>query len=215
MPEGKTELVEELGGLAVGVIVEQSVDLCERVGGGLAGLPGVQGLGDGQDGGLAAAEPDVQMDLVGFGERDVFDQQPRDPFALPCWRRRVVPEPGEVGGELADLLLVLLGERGVGGSGLAFVLVLGGLQRAQRVVPVGLERVGNESVVRVDGEIAAAGELGALAGPVDVAPPQPVGFSARVVSSAWTLSATSSASGVTVSTNSWLIAASRSAPWIT
>ena len=35
-------MVELLGGLGVGVIIEQPVDHRERVGVGLAGLPGVQ-----------------------------------------------------------------------------------------------------------------------------------------------------------------------------
>jgi len=47
---------------------------------------------------------------------------------------------------------------------------------AQRVVPVGLERVGDEPVFRVDGEISAAGELGALTGTLDVAASELVGL---------------------------------------
>ena len=94
-----------------------------------------------------------------------------------------------------------------GGGGLALVFVLGGLQRAERVVPVGLEGVRDEPVVGVDGEIPAAGELGMLAGAVDVGAAELVGVARRwVSSSAWTVSATSSASGVTVSSSSWLIA---------
>ena len=67
-------------------------------------------------------------------------------------------------------------ERGAGRGGLAVVFVLGGLQRAQRLVPVGFEGVGDESVVRVDGEIPPAGEFGMLAGTVDVGAAQLVGF---------------------------------------
>jgi hypothetical protein len=42
------------------------------------------------------------------------------------------------------------------------------LCRAYRVVPVGFEAVGHESVVRVDGQIAAAGEVRAFVGALDV-----------------------------------------------
>jgi hypothetical protein len=45
---------------------------------------------------------------------------------------------------------------------------LGGLQCAQRLVPVGFEGVGDEPVVRVDCEVPAAGEVGVLAGSFDV-----------------------------------------------
>ena len=71
---------------------------------------------------------------------------------------------------------MLLGELRRGGGGGALVVVLGCLQRAQRVVPVGLEGVGDEPVVGVDGEVAAAGELGVVAGPLDVGAAQLVGF---------------------------------------
>lgn len=53
---------------------------------------------------------------------------------------------------------------------------MGCLEGAEGVVPVGLERVGDEPVVGVDGEVAAAGELGALAGALDVALSEPVGL---------------------------------------
>ena len=80
---------------------------------------------------------------------------------------------------VADLGLALVGERGVGGGGLAVVVVLGGLQGAQRVVPVGFEAVGDEPVVGVDGQVAAAGEVGAVAGAFDVGAAQLVGFGRR------------------------------------
>ena len=67
-------LVEFGGDLGVGVVVEESVDLGERVGGGLARFPGVQCPRECQGGGLAAAEADVEMNLIGSAEGDVLDQ---------------------------------------------------------------------------------------------------------------------------------------------
>ena len=81
--------VELLGGLGVGVSVEQAVEQLEGVGVGLAGLPGVERDRDRQAGGLPAAEADVQVDLVGLVQGDVGDQQPRDPFAFAGWGGRV------------------------------------------------------------------------------------------------------------------------------
>ena len=43
------------------------------------------------------------------------------------------------------------------------------LQRAQRGVPVGFEAVGDEAVGGVDGQVAAAGEVGVVLGAFDVA----------------------------------------------
>jgi hypothetical protein len=74
--------VELLGGLDVGVIVEQAVEQLEGVRVGLAGLPGVERDRDRRAGGLPAAEADVQVDLVGLVEGDVGDQQSGDPLAL-------------------------------------------------------------------------------------------------------------------------------------
>jgi hypothetical protein len=47
---------------------------------------------------------------------------------------------------------------------------------AERVVPIGLQGVGYESVVGIDGEVSATGELGAVACPLDVATPEPIGL---------------------------------------
>ena len=83
---------------------------------------------------------------------------------------------GKSAASCTDPGLALVGERGVRGGGRVFVLVLGGLERSEFVVPVGLEGVGHEAVVRVDREIAAAGELGVVAGELDVTGAQFVCF---------------------------------------
>jgi hypothetical protein len=71
---------------------------------------------------------------------------------------------------------VLVVEDGPGSCGGPFVVVAGVLQWAQGVVPVGFEAVGNEPVVGVDGEVAAAGEVGAVTGPLHVGASQGVGL---------------------------------------
>ena len=63
MPGG----IQRGGGLGVGVVVEELVEGGESVRAGLAELPGRGRDGDVQAGGLAAAEPDVQVDAVGLG----------------------------------------------------------------------------------------------------------------------------------------------------
>ena len=169
-------LVEQFGRLGVGVVVEELIEHGERV---WVGLPCFEALGrawDREAGGLPAAEADVQVDLVGFVERDVLDQQAGDALAFSRGCGLVGPQFREVGGELADLGFARFGEVGVSGGGLAVVFVLGGLQRAQRVVPVGFEGVGDEPVVGVDGEVSATGELGVVAGSVDVGAAELIGL---------------------------------------
>ena len=56
--------VELLGGFGVGVIVEQAVEQLEGVGVGLPCLPGVERDRDREAGRLAAAEADLEVDLV-------------------------------------------------------------------------------------------------------------------------------------------------------
>lgn len=63
-------------------------------------------------------------------------------------------------GEGADSLFLFAGEGG-GVLG-AFEFVLGVVVGADGVVPVSFEGVGDEAVVGVDGEVAAAGGVGFL-----------------------------------------------------
>ena len=58
--------VERGGGLGVGVVFQELVERGECLGAGLAELPGRGRDRDVQAGGLAAAEPDVQVDAVGL-----------------------------------------------------------------------------------------------------------------------------------------------------
>ena len=74
--------VELGGGLGVGVIVEQPVEQRERVGVRLPQVPRAGWDRDREAGGLAAAEADVEVDLVGLVEGDVFDQEAGDAFAF-------------------------------------------------------------------------------------------------------------------------------------
>ena len=165
-----------LGDVGVGVFVEELIEQVEGVGCGLAELPCLGRDGCGEAGGLPAAEPDVQVDVVVLDEGDVVEEQAGDAFAFALGRVRVGPQGGEVSGERADTRLVIVVERDVGGGGGAFVVVAGVLQCAERVVPVGFEAVGDEPVVGVDAEVAAAGEFGAVTSAFDMAAAQRVGF---------------------------------------
>ena len=58
---------------------------------------------------------------------------------------------------------------------------LGVVEGAQGGVPVGFEGVGDEPVGGVDGEVAAAGQVGVVAGALDVGGAQRVGFGGAVL----------------------------------
>jgi hypothetical protein len=74
-----------------------------------------------------------------------------------------------------DAVGVLAGERDGRGRGGLVVLVLGVPHRAQCLVPVGFQAVGDQPVAGVDGQVAAAGEVGAVPGAFDVVTAQQVG----------------------------------------
>src|SRR6266511_2268482 len=82
-------------------------------------------------------------------------------------RARVVEDGGEIGDQLADAGLLRVGERPGGGVGGLVVGVLGVAVSAEGVVPVGFEGVGDQPVGGVDGEVAAAGQVGVVAGTFD------------------------------------------------
>jgi hypothetical protein len=106
--------VEGGGGFAVGVVVEELVEQGEHAGGGLPGFPGRRRDRDGQAGGLAAAEPDVQVDLIGSDHGDVVDEQAGHALALALRGGRVGPQGREVGSQCPDAGLVAVGEHGAG-----------------------------------------------------------------------------------------------------
>jgi hypothetical protein len=92
-----TGVVKRLGGLGVGVGVEEPVEGGEGVGVGLAALPSFRRDRDNVAGGLSAVEADVQVDAVGLVQGDVVDQKADHAFAVPADRRhRPVAEAGAV-----------------------------------------------------------------------------------------------------------------------
>jgi hypothetical protein len=125
--------------------------------------------------GLSAFEAHVRGDLLVAVEGDVVDQHADHAFAFALGSCGIVPEPGEVAGECHHLRALLVGEACVAVGACAVVVVLGFGEVAELLVPVGLERVGDEPVVGVDGEVAAAREGGLVAGALDVPEPQLVG----------------------------------------
>ena len=168
--------VEDLGDLRVGVAIEEPIDLGHDGGIGPPEIGGIAGQGqpDGPDD--AAAEADVGDDLVSAHQGDVVEQQPDHALALPLRRGGVRPEPREVGGEGEDPGPRRRVDEPPIGLVPALMILLRRRERPQLVVPVGLERVRHQAVVGIDAEVPALGELGLIAGPLDLGPPEPVGL---------------------------------------
>src|ERR1700676_2317834 len=105
---------------------------------------------------------------------DVGEQQAGNAFALPRRGGGVVPDRGQVGDQLTDAGALGVGELAGGLLACLFVGVLGVVEVAQGCVPVGFEAVGDEPVGGVDGQVAAPGEVGVVAGAFDVGGAHPV-----------------------------------------
>src|SRR5947208_2060615 len=151
-------------------------------GGGFAGGGGVGRGGHGEGVGLACGQADVGGNGgAGPGGGGVGEQQPGDALAFAGGGGGVVPDRGQVGGQLADPGFLGVGE--LPGVVLAGLLagVLGLAEGAQRGVPVGFEGVGDEPVGGVDGEVAAAGQVGVVAGALDVGGAQRAGLVGAVL----------------------------------
>jgi hypothetical protein len=117
--------VEGVGGLGVGVVFEELVEAGEGVGVGPGRLPAVGWDGESEAGGRAAAEADVQADLVGLVDGDVVYEEAGYALALPLGGGGVGPQGGEVGGEGANGRLLLTAERFFGCARGPLVVVSG------------------------------------------------------------------------------------------
>ena len=153
---GQAAVVEDAGDLGMGVAVESLIDGGDGLGGCGAHLGGGGRDRHGEGVVLAGGQADVRGDgVAGSGDGDVGEQQPGDALAFPGGGGGVVPDRGQVGGQLADPCFLGGGElSGVVLAGLV-AGVLGLAEGAQGGVPAGFEGAGDEPVGGC-GEVAAA-----------------------------------------------------------
>jgi len=98
--------------------------------------------------------------LLAFDQSDVFDEEPEHALPVPVGGTRGAPDRREVGGQRRYALALLWTEyRGVE-TAAALVVVLRLCQCAQLIVPISLERVGDQAIVRIDPQIASACRFG-------------------------------------------------------
>jgi len=168
--------VEDGGDLTVVMGVEQLVDRGEDLRTSAPQVGSRKANRHPKCGRLAGAQPQADGDLTVLTcKGDVLDDEPGHALALPLRGAGVGPQGGEVGGERGDAGAVGLGEPSRPAA-TAFVVLLGGGEGAQRLVPVGLQAGGHEPVVGIHAEVASAGRLRGVAGPLDVLAPKGVGL---------------------------------------
>jgi len=179
-PRGDARLeagrVEQLGRLRIGVLVEQAVELGDDRGIGPPQLGRRDGQRQAERPDRAAPEADLGDDLVRAQQGDVLDEEADHPLAFALRRRRIRPQAPEVGREREDPgSLGRIDERAIALAGPLVRLLRVG-ERAELRVPVGLEGVRDEAVVRIDPQVPALGELGLIAGPLDLHSAERIGL---------------------------------------
>ena len=152
--------VEDLCDLLVGVMRDELVDGGNDLRTGLSQRPRRQRPSELERLRGATAEAHVNQDLVGSLQRHVLDQQPQHAFALARRRVDVVPELGEVRAQGKEFLAFVLVEDELLALALLLVALPRVLEPAQLLIPVRLQRVGHQSMVRIDPQVAAPGQLG-------------------------------------------------------
>ena len=129
--------------LRVRVVGQQAIDFGNDFRAGLPRGPGGQRPREGQRLGGAAAEAHVHDELRAFEERDILDDQAEEALLLPHRRRRVVPQAGDILGELENACAVVLIERQPVHLALLPCGIMGVLQEAKLRIPLRFQRVGD------------------------------------------------------------------------
>jgi hypothetical protein len=92
----------------------------------------------------------VDDQLLPFHERDVLDDQPEHAFPLTVRCGRLAPELGDIVRQGEDAGSLFVAEDHAVGLLLLSVAVLRLVEEAQLVIPVGLERIGDQAVVGIN-----------------------------------------------------------------
>ena len=104
---------------------------------------------------------------------DLVNQRSQQFLSVPRRRRCCSPNRDKIGSERKDAVALLLVDRSGACSFTTRKIGFGGLHRLQAFFPLAFEPTRNETVVRVDGSIAAFGALGFVAGALDSQSPLP------------------------------------------
>ncbi|MER8930845.1 hypothetical protein [Mesorhizobium sp. M0859] len=106
----------------------------------------------------------MDVDLLVDEQRHVFDEKAEHALAFDGTGALVVSDAREIGGGRPDALLRGLVQQRAVGLVLALVLALECVEVAQPCVPAGFQRVGDQAIVRLNLQVAPAGQFSLTAG---------------------------------------------------
>ena len=146
------------------VRVQKLIDGGDDVGGRLTHHPGWKCDGYRQRACGATTQTHVRGDDISPNQGDVFDEQTHDAFALARLDRGIVPDPREIVDQRQQLLSCMRIDEALIFLGLLLVVLLSGEVNAQLIVPLCLQTVDNEAIVRVRLHVSATCQLRLIAG---------------------------------------------------
>src|SRR6266566_9473503 len=106
--------------------------------------------------GGAAAEADCGGNFTLLDQCDVFDQESEHALALTLWRVGIAPHGGKICSERENALTFLLVDNKPVGDAPTLIVFLSIRESAQLEIPVGLQRVGHETIGRIDTHITSS-----------------------------------------------------------
>jgi hypothetical protein len=112
----------------------------------------------------------VQLNHVLAEQRNVFDQEPQHALAFTRRRPRIVPHSRQIGDEALNPVAVVTTELGPISLRLACVLVLELRQSGELLIPLLLERVGDQPVFGPDEHELTLSERGLFTSALDLRP---------------------------------------------
>lgn len=198
----KPTLVEDVGDMGVGVLLEERVYLLAHLGVGRSHLLRRERTGQGQGGAGAAAKTDRNRNLTLLRQRDVLHEEREHSLSLALRCVGALPDCGKIGGEIHDPLALLVIDREPFGGALSCDVLSCRGEGTQLGVPVGLERIGDEPVLGIHLQVAESGVIGFVLRPLDLPLAEAVGLVETGSNLFLNGEASSAAIGVTVSTSS-------------
>src|SRR5438552_2024050 len=107
----------------------------------------------------AATKADLSDDLVRFQQSHVFEEQADHTLAFTLRSGRIVPEARKVRHQRHYLLTLLRAEHAAFSVALMRIVLLGRGECTQFAVPLRLQGIGDQAVVRIDVEVASLSKL--------------------------------------------------------
>jgi hypothetical protein len=118
----------------------------------------------------------MYLDYFSINQGHIFNEQTQNTFSLPGFNCRIIPETGKVVRQREQLLFCLRVNQQALLLCLLFVQLLRVGQDSEFVIPLRFQTIGDQTIVRINFQIATTSKLSFVLCSLNVPPPQLVGF---------------------------------------